>query len=142
MKSPFLTFKHLVVYIETFSGTLIHRMPSCLDLSAPPASIHQKQGTILLTSSDVKEFLTLLAVKRKDSASSQNQAVNALLFFFRHILKKEFGEIKDVPWAKRRTYIPVVLSRKEVDTVIDLHPNHQKHDYQGEEKSAGFLNIV
>jgi hypothetical protein len=48
-----------------------------------------------------------LAVKRKVSASSQNQAFNALLFFFRHILKTEFGEIKDVPRAKRKPYIKI-----------------------------------
>ncbi len=72
----------------------------------------------LLTPADVKEFLTFLAVQRNVSASSQNQAFNALLFFFRHVLKKEFGEIKDVPRAKRKPYIPVVLSREEVDTII------------------------
>ena len=37
---------------------------------------------------------------------------------FRHVLKTEFGEIKDVPRAKRRPYIPVVLSRQEVDAII------------------------
>jgi integron integrase len=72
-----------------------------------------------LSPSDVKEFLTSLAVKRKVSASSQNQAFNALLFFFRHILKREFGEVKDVPRAKRKPYIPVVLSREEVDAIIE-----------------------
>lgn len=76
------------------------------------------KNPVLLTSTDVKEFLTHLAVKRKVSASSQNQAFNALLFFFRHVLKKEFGEIKDVPRAKRKPYIPVVLSREEVDRII------------------------
>jgi hypothetical protein len=45
-----------------------------------------------LSSEDVKAFLTFLAVQRHVSASSQNQAFNALLFFFRHILHKEFGE--------------------------------------------------
>ncbi len=73
----------------------------------------------LLCSADVKQFLTFLAVERTVSASSQNQAFNALLFIFRHILKTEFGEIKDVPRAKRRPYIPVVLSRQEVDAIID-----------------------
>ncbi|MCF6291617.1 MAG: integron integrase [Desulfobacterales bacterium] len=72
----------------------------------------------LLTSSDVKDFLTYLAIERKVSASSQNQAFNALLFFFRHVLKTEFGELKDIPRAKRKPYIPVVLSRREVDTII------------------------
>ncbi len=71
-----------------------------------------------LTPEDVKEFLSYLAVTRKVSASSQNQAFNALLFFFRHVLKKDLGEIRDVVRAKQRPYIPVVLSREEVDEVI------------------------
>ena len=73
----------------------------------------------LLSSTDVKDFLTYLAVKRKVSASSQNQAFNALLFFYRHILKNEFGELKDVVRAKRKPYIPVVLSREEIDGIIE-----------------------
>jgi len=72
----------------------------------------------LLSASDVKDFLTHLAVKRKVSASSQNQAFNSLLFFFRHILKNELEGLGDVPRAKRKPYIPVVLSREEVDSVI------------------------
>ena len=72
----------------------------------------------LLSSKDVKDFLTYLAVRRKVSASSQNQAFNALLFFYRHVLKKEFGEIRDIPRAKRKPYIPTVLSREEVDAII------------------------
>lgn len=71
-----------------------------------------------LTPDDVKSFLTFLAVKKKVSASSQNQAFNALLFFFRHVLNKEFGKIDGVVRAKRKPYIPVVLSRKEVDLFI------------------------
>jgi len=63
--------------------------------------------------------LTFLAVHRKVAASTQNQAFNALLFFYRHILKNEFGELKDVARAKRRHYIPVVLSREEVDRIIE-----------------------
>ncbi|MDO8955504.1 MAG: tyrosine-type recombinase/integrase, partial [Deltaproteobacteria bacterium] len=51
------------------------------------------------------------------------QAFNALLFFFRHVLKKEFGELQDVVRAKRSRYIPVVLSREEVNAVIrNLYP--------------------
>ena len=71
-----------------------------------------------LSQRDVKDFLTHLAVERKVSASSQNQAFNALLFVFRHILKKDFDDLKDVPRAKRKPYIPTVLSRAEVDAVI------------------------
>ncbi len=71
-----------------------------------------------LSSADVKAYLTYLAVDCKVSASTQNQAFNSLLFLYRHILKKDFGEHKDVPRAKQSKYIPVVLSRKEIDSVL------------------------
>jgi len=67
---------------------------------------------------DVKGFLTSLAVKKKVAASTQNQAFNALLFLFRHVLEKEFEQIEGVVRAKRKIHIPVVLSRDEVDWVI------------------------
>ena len=73
----------------------------------------------LITQQDVKDFLTHLAVNKKVAASTQNQAFNALLFLFRHVLKKDFGEIKGVPRAKRRPYVPVVLSRPEVDKLFE-----------------------
>jgi site-specific recombinase XerD len=71
-----------------------------------------------LSTQDVKEFLTHLAVNRKVSASTQNQAFNALLFFHRHVLNKEFGKVEGVVRAKRKPYIPVVLCREEIDAVL------------------------
>ena len=63
--------------------------------------------------------MSYLAVELDVSASSQNLAFNSLLFFYRHILGREFGEIDGVVRAKKRPYIPVVLSRDEVDSVLD-----------------------
>ena len=71
-----------------------------------------------LASEQVKGFLTFLAVDRKVSASTQNQAFNALLFFYRHVLNKEFGKVEGVVRAKRKPYIPVVLSREEIEAVL------------------------
>lgn len=71
-----------------------------------------------LTTEDVKAFLTFLAVEKQVAASSQNQAFNALLFLFRHVLQKDFGQVEGVVRAKRRPSIPVVLSRAEVDRLI------------------------
>jgi integron integrase len=71
-----------------------------------------------LSPEDVKAFLTFLAVQREASASSQNQAFNALLFFFRQVLHKEFGQMDGVVRAKRRPYIPVVLSRAEINAIL------------------------
>lgn len=72
-----------------------------------------------LSDRDIKEFLTFLAVRKNVAASTHNQAFNALLFFIRHVMKKEPGELKDVVRAKRRPYIPVVLSRREVDSILE-----------------------
>jgi len=66
----------------------------------------------------VKEFLSFLAVRQNVSASSQNQAFNALLFFFRHVLHKEFGKIDGVVRAKNKRRIPVVLSRQEIEAIL------------------------
>ena len=71
-----------------------------------------------LTAADVKEYLTYLAVNCRVAASTQNQAFNALLFLYRHILKKDFGVHKDIPRAKKSSYIPVVLSRQEINAVL------------------------
>ncbi|MFZ3208915.1 MAG: integron integrase, partial [Geobacteraceae bacterium] len=71
-----------------------------------------------LSTADVKEYLTYLAVKCKVAASTQNQAFNALLFLYRHALKREFGELHGVPRAKKSLYIPMVLSRSEIDAIL------------------------
>jgi site-specific recombinase XerD len=77
-----------------------------------------------LSTEDVKEFLTWLAVKKEVAASTQNQAFNALLFFCRHVLQKEFGKVEGVVRAKRRPYIPVVLSRAEIEAILShLEPS-------------------
>ncbi|MDP2204284.1 MAG: integron integrase [Methylicorpusculum sp.] len=80
----------------------------------------KSKDTGLLGMDDVKGFLSHLAVNKQVAASSQNQAFNALLFLFKNVLQKEFGKVEGVVRAKRRPYIPVVLSRPEVDRVIGL----------------------
>jgi len=71
-----------------------------------------------INSSDVKGFLEHLAVKVNVAASTQNQAFNSLLFLFRHILKRDLKELKDTIRPKRKRYIPVVLSRKEINKIF------------------------
>ena len=65
-----------------------------------------------------KDFLTDLAVKNHVVASTQNQAFNALLFLFRHILKRDYELGDSVVRAKVSKYIPTVLTRPEVDAVL------------------------
>ncbi|MCJ8502629.1 integron integrase [Desulfatitalea alkaliphila] len=71
-----------------------------------------------LSDTDIKGFLTYLAVQRNVAAATQNLAFNALLFFYRHVLKKEPGDLKNIARAKRKPYIPVVLARHEIDQII------------------------
>ena len=78
----------------------------------------KSQDPKTLTTEHVKRFLTSLAVDQQVSASTQNLAFNALLFFHRHVLKKEFGKVEGVVRAKRRPYIPVVLSRDEIEAIL------------------------
>ena len=80
----------------------------------------------LLTAEDVKEFLTWLTEDQDVAASSQNQAFNALLFMFRNVLGKKFGKDDDIVRAKRKQYIPMVLSREEINRVVAL----LKHPYR------------
>lgn len=71
-----------------------------------------------VSTQDVKEYLTYLAVKYRVSAATQNQAFNALLFLFRHGLQRDLGELHDVTRAKKSLYIPTVLSREEIDAIL------------------------
>ena len=71
-------------------------------------------GPASCTQEDVRNFLTHLAIARKVSASSQNQAFNALLFLFRETLKRDLGDLSRTVRAKRGTRLPVVLSVEEV----------------------------
>jgi integrase-like protein len=75
-----------------------------------------------VTGAEAKRFLADLAVRRQVSAAAQNQAFHALLFLFRHVFTKELGDLSDTPRAKRRKYIPTVLSRQEVELLLaELH---------------------
>lgn len=67
---------------------------------------------------DVERYLSTLAVESDVSASTQNQALNALVFYFREALGRDLGELEGVVRAKRPRRVPVVLSREEVTRVL------------------------
>jgi len=74
---------------------------------------------------DIRVFLTHLAVNRKVSASTQNQAFNALLFLFRNILKIEIGDLGSTIRAKRGPKLPVVLTVEEVRQLFSCMEGRQ-----------------
>ena len=67
---------------------------------------------------EVREFLTHLAVARHVAVSTQNQALNALLFLYRDVLGREFGALGEIERPQRRERLPVVLTRAEVERVL------------------------
>src|SRR5947208_4399632 len=67
---------------------------------------------------EVTAFLTALAVRDRVAASTQNQALNALLFLYREILGVELPWLDDLVRAKRPQHLPTVLTRDEVRTVL------------------------
>ena len=74
-----------------------------------PAEMGQAEAT---------EFLSHLATDRKVSASTQNQALSALLFLYRRVLRQDLGWLDGLVRAKRRTRLPVVLTPGEVKSVL------------------------
>lgn len=67
---------------------------------------------------EVGNFLTRLATIENVSASTQNQALNALVFFFREVLGRELGMVEGAARAKRPTRLPVVLTPDEVSGIL------------------------
>jgi integrase len=68
---------------------------------------------------EVNRFLTHLAVQGRISASTQNQALAALLFLYNIVLHRPLGRLEGVVRARRPRRLPVVLSRQEVRAVLD-----------------------
>jgi integron integrase len=63
----------------------------------------------------IAEFLDSLALNERLSASSQRQALNALVFLFREVFEMELGDFSDYRRAKVRTHLPVWLTREELE---------------------------
>lgn len=69
---------------------------------------------------EVVAFLTHLAVEARVSPSTQNQALSALVFLYRHLFDRELEGLDAAARARRTRPLPVVLSREEVRAVLDL----------------------
>lgn len=67
---------------------------------------------------DINQFLTHLALQEKVSASTQNQALSALLFLYRHVIGRDVGDLGEVIRARKPERLPVVMTREEVKAVL------------------------
>lgn len=67
---------------------------------------------------EVEAYLTYLATEREVSASTQNQALNALLFLYRYVIDRELGDLSGMVRAKRPARLPVVMTPDEAEAVL------------------------
>jgi integron integrase len=79
---------------------------------------HGKRHPAEMGAEEIRRYLTALAVQRRVSASTQNQALAALLFLYRDVLGREPGWIDGVVRAKQPQRLPVVLTRSEVARLL------------------------
>ncbi len=80
---------------------------------------HNKRHPREMGAREIEQFLTYLAVERRVAPSTQNQALQALLFLYREVLHRPIDQRLHFLYAKRPQRLPVVLSREEVRRVLD-----------------------
>jgi integrase len=79
---------------------------------------HNKRHPAEMGEAEIGRFLSALATDLNVSASTQNQALNALFFLYREILRKKIGYVNGVIRAKRPHRLPVVLTRQEIRSIL------------------------
>jgi len=79
---------------------------------------HNRKHPSAMGAVEINEFLSDLAVVHNVSASTQNQALSAILFLYRVVLEEEVPWLENLIRAKRPARIPVVMTRREVSALI------------------------
>ncbi len=79
---------------------------------------HNKQHPKDMGEAHISNFLTHLAVDKKVASSTQNQALCALVFLYREVIKKDIGEFENLIRAKKPHKLPVVFTREEVKQLL------------------------
>ncbi|MBN2103339.1 integron integrase [bacterium] len=78
---------------------------------------HKKRHPLKMGEAEINEFLKYLAIKRKVSASTQNQALCAIVYLYKNVLKKEIGNLELI-WAQKPKKLPVVFTHQEVKSIV------------------------
>ena len=79
---------------------------------------HGRRHPSTLEAAHIRDFLSFLAVRKKVSASTQNLALNSIVFLYRHVLDADLGDFGDFARAKQPRRLPAVLSPAEVQRVL------------------------
>jgi integron integrase len=81
---------------------------------------HNKRHPMEMGEDEISRFISHLATHRKVSASTQNQALNAIVFLYKQVLKRELGDFGRMERAKRPKRLPTVLTVAEVTRLLGL----------------------
>jgi integron integrase len=81
-------------------------------------AFHHGRKPSAMGEAEIHAFLSHLAINRHVAASTQNVALNAIVFFYRKVVKRELGDFSDFVPARMGNRLPVVLSRQEVAEVL------------------------
>ncbi len=79
---------------------------------------HGKRHPAEMGENEISDFLTYLAVKRRVAASTQNQALSAIVFLYREVIQRDLGEFENLIRAKRPSRLPVVFTTKEMKSIL------------------------
>ena len=113
--SPFLDHVSDVLRTRHYS---IRTERSYLDWIKRFILFHNKQHPQKMGADEVVQFLTFLAVKRNVSPSTQNQALNALVFLYKHVLNQPIDELHGAVRAKKKKKLPTVLTNDEISRLL------------------------
>jgi len=80
---------------------------------------HDKRHPRAMGEKEINKFLTHLAVKEHLSASTQNQALCAIVFLYKHVLQMDLGDFGKIIWSKKSKRLPVVFSHEETKAVLN-----------------------
>jgi integrase len=79
---------------------------------------HKKRHPAEMSEREIEQFLNHLAVQKQVAASTQNQALSALIFLYREVLGKEIGWMENLERAKQPERLPIVLTETEAHHVL------------------------
>ena len=85
---------------------------------------HKDKNLKTLSETEINSFVSRLAVKENAAASSQNQALSALLFLYKNILGVTIKSPENIVRAKKQKKLPAVLSREETAKIFSLLPEN------------------
>lgn len=80
---------------------------------------HNKQHPKDLGAREIEQYLTWLAKIKKVSSSTQNQALNSIVFLYKQVLKIDPGNFSNALRAKKSNYIPEIISREKILDMIE-----------------------